>query len=136
VTIVLNDNTVAFWYVEIPNGNWTAALSRRPDCVVLKYRFRFYRDNNAFDSQDVKHGYRVPFPPIQTNAEVIDLVRGMIAHMKTQGASDSWELLRGTSTTKQFMDQFMTLPFVNQRAATPKEAEALKSQSADELKQA
>lgn len=125
--VTIDDTILGFWYVELRNGNWMASLHRRPEGMLLKYRFRYYKDNKAFDSQDEKSGYTVTHPGqspevIQT---LIQTVRDLIAHLKITDATDSWELLRGTSTTGQFTEQFLALPFVHQRLATPEEVVAL-----------
>lgn len=127
--VTIDDSILAFWYVEIPAGNWMASLHRDGAGTRMAYRFRYYKDQQVFDSADEKSNYSAVCPPEMPVMTLIDTVRNVVTLMKAGGAGESWELLRGTSTTRQFMDQFMALPFVHQRTATADEVAAWKDRS-------
>lgn len=125
--ITIDDSILAFWYVELPGGNWMASLHREGEGLLLNYRFRYYKDDQAFDSADEKSHYSAKISAAQYNVmSLIEHVRGVITLMKVDTAQ-SWELIRETSTSEQFMDQFMKLPFVHQRVATADETAAWKA---------
>ena len=46
-----------FWYVDGDDKNWLACLSKRDGSWRLDYRFRYYRDDKAHDSDDKKSWY-------------------------------------------------------------------------------
>jgi hypothetical protein len=46
------------WFVPGGNKDWMASLSKKDgEPWKLHYRFRYYRDDLAFDSDDIKSGY-------------------------------------------------------------------------------
>lgn len=112
--IEITDETRALWYLDLPGGNWTAHLSRRDGRAHLRFRFRWYKDGNAFESEDEKHAYVVK-DSADSDHVMIAKVRRMILEMQSIGAGNSYELLRGTGTLDEFFNQFLELPFVHAR---------------------
>lgn len=99
----------AMWYVELPDniGNMLAALWRDPEekDFHLDYRFRYYKNDKIFDSDDERSTYRGTFTGLSEEKAIAQagLVfglmaefgggrRGKVAHMKTLilRSSDPW----------------------------------------------
>jgi hypothetical protein len=58
MSIEVNERTVGFWFVTIPNGDWMAGLQALDGGrFKLQYRFRYYKDSKAFGSDDKKNWY-------------------------------------------------------------------------------
>ena len=58
MSIEITKDTIGIWYVELNKSNWMAELKRLPDGKIkLTYRFRYYEDDQAFDSADRKNWY-------------------------------------------------------------------------------
>lgn len=48
------------WFVPGPNQDWMGSLTKKDgEPWQMKYRFRYYADDKAFDSQNRKSGYTV-----------------------------------------------------------------------------
>jgi hypothetical protein len=60
VSIVLDENVIALWHLELDGGNFLGALRQQPtEGMEFTFRFRYYRDDKLGpDSQDEKHWYR------------------------------------------------------------------------------
>jgi hypothetical protein len=115
------EKTRAIWFVEIPGGDWTACIEDSGGGHFrLEYRFRHYQGPGVWDGKDEKHWYTVTGSDL---AKGIEATRLIIKRMKTEGAGESWELLRGVGTLKQFMAEFMKLPFVHAKRATKEQVE-------------
>jgi hypothetical protein len=59
--ITVDEHTVAIWYLQTTSTqDWTAALRElEPEAKYeLTYRFRYYKDDKAFESEDEKHWYK------------------------------------------------------------------------------
>jgi hypothetical protein len=111
MSIEITDGTQALWYITIPNGDWMAGINAQDGGgFKLTHRFRYYRDNEAWDSKDEKRWYS---GEIDDLAKGIEAVRLIVQKLKEAGAGQSWEILRGTGSIEEFTAQFMRLPFVH-----------------------
>jgi hypothetical protein len=120
MSFTLSDRTQAIWFVEIPPGDWMAAIEALDDGRFrLEYRFRYDRDRDAFESQDAKKWYRVEAEDL---AQGIEAVRRIISLMKLRmQAGRSYELLRGNLSTRDFMDLLMCQSFVHTKQVSEEE---------------
>jgi hypothetical protein len=58
--MILDEKTVGFWILQVtPTGDWLATIREiTPDeKYETVYRFRYYEDDEAFDSKDKKNWY-------------------------------------------------------------------------------
>ncbi len=62
---------------KLPNDDW-----------ILKYRFRYYRDNKAFDSDDKKSFWSATFPQKMTEAEAVRKVGPVVQKLKAMTRLD------------------------------------------------
>ncbi len=120
--VELSDATQALWFLELPNGDWAGVLEALEDGRFrITYRFRWYRDQSAFDSQD----RRERFVGYCNDAEKgIEIVREMARVMQTKGAGKMTELLRGNLSIEDFVALLSAQPFAHTKRMTPAEYEA------------
>lgn len=109
----------AVWFVALPDslGDWMATLLRdgpdQPDYVI--YRFRWYRDQEAFGSDDEKVVFRVNFGDprmtLEQKIESIDLVvQGTFAD---QGVEVDRTIVNGNAA--KFVEVLRDKPWANFR---------------------
>ena len=111
--ITIDDSILGIWAFSIPNGDYLASLNKLPDgSFRLLYRFRYYRDDKAFDSEDVKNWYEGILSPDHEEI-VVHKVSQTIKTMCQIGGRDLCEHLRGNKDLKTYMDEFAKLPFVH-----------------------
>jgi hypothetical protein len=122
MTIVIDDNLLAIWWIKLPPASdlLCSLIRRSPTECEIVYRFRYYETESAWDGLDRKNWYEgiVTAPP----EEVIPKLREMFGVLSVAaGGSKVYELLRGERSTDQFMRAFARMPFVHM-----KEGEELK----------
>jgi len=109
----IDESMVGIWFVTIPNGNMLAALHRVAERTYkLTYRFRYYKDDRAFDSADEKNWYSGTL----SNADesyITDRISKAMATLRVSTRGEYHELLRGTKTFEEFKAEFFKLPFVH-----------------------
>lgn len=110
MSMTLDENTLGIWSVHLGAGNWLAQLAREGDKLVLTYRFRWYRDDRVYDSQDNKSWFRA-------ETKSLDIGRGVEAARRLYGeilqanpTNKGWELLRGERSVDEFFDKLFTMP--------------------------
>ena len=116
--INITDRTIAIWYVQLGIGergsDWLASLWREDDGIKGTYRFRYYRGDQSLqfeDSQDVKHWVELDLCKY-TEEKTIHVMRVMAESLADLSGGEKWELMMGTGTVTQFMDEYKKLPFV------------------------
>jgi hypothetical protein len=129
MTIVIDDNLLAIWWMAIPSrlrpdtneSDLLCSLVRRsPEECELIWRFRYYETKGAWDGLDRKNWYQgvVKDPP----EEIIATLRVLLKAMSEKaGGNQVYEIVRGDMSTKEFTERFMKMPFVHVK--DPKEAE-------------
>ena len=86
----------------------------RDDGIKGTYRFRYYRGDQSLqfeDSQDVKHWVELDLCKY-TEEKTIHVMRVMAESLADLSGGEKWELMMGTGTVTQFMDEYKKLPFV------------------------
>ena len=124
MTMTLDENTVGIWYISLSEDeDWLMTVNQTKDEYTMKYRFRYYEDDSCFDSNDRKSWYSGVMPKDKiTLEELIEKMRVTVTMMgKMRGVEDYYELLMGDGNLKQFMKEFMELPFVHAREPTEEE---------------
>lgn len=126
MSISIDENTIGLWFVNIPNGDILTTLSRTPDDnnLEIMWRFRYYRDEKAWDSKDKKHWYRA-VGPRQKQEEVISHIRMVCQASALRAGShaeDYYELLRGSMSVREFMELLGKQPFAHTKQVTEAEA--------------
>lgn len=109
MTIEITERSIGIWQCAVPGGDWLAHLGRdEQGFLILDYRFRWYRDDNVWDSQDIKRWYRVKAKLVSEPVEeMIDLTRKMwegLASLYPSEDRAAWEILRGGRTVEEFTD--------------------------------
>ena len=112
MTIMFTEKTQATWYVSLPGGNWIASVDKTEKGFEGTYRFRWYKDEKAWDSDDVKTWLKVDGEDL---AAGINSFRFIANKLKKLGGGEFYEVLRGTGTNEQFFEEFKKLPFVHIR---------------------
>lgn len=121
MAININDNIVGMWFMSLtPMSDYLAGLSRDGTAFRLLFRFRYYKDDKAWDSKDEKSWHEVRITE-RTEAQVIEVVRAINKRMFALGAIEQWEVLRGTRTPEEFAHEWLRLPFNEGRVMTEQE---------------
>lgn len=115
--ITFTENTIGVWYVQLIPGeqgqDFLGSLWRDDDGVKGRYRFRYYRGDQALEfehSEDEKNWYDLNLSGM-TEQFAIDLFRKMVDGLAVFSGGEKWELLMGTGGVMQFADEFAKLPF-------------------------
>lgn len=125
MTSEITERSIGIWQCALQDGNWLAHLGRdEQGFLVLDYRFRWYRDDKVWESQDVKRWYRVKSKNVNEPVEaIIELVRTLqkgLAAMNAQG--QGWEILRGGRTVEEFTDLLTSMPGTHTQTLPAKDA--------------
>jgi hypothetical protein len=120
MAIEFDEKIVAIWYVStVPDKqDWMAALREvEPDQkYLLKYRFRYYKDDKVFDSDDKRNWYE-GFCTGTKNYCVLS-IRAVAAQLaKTANNARVYETLN-EGDYNDFMKRFEAQPFVFMRRET------------------
>jgi hypothetical protein len=120
--ITITDKTIGLWYLDTIPGkqDWLAAITEIvPDSQYeLVYRFRYYKDDKAFDSEDIKNWFRVAITG--TKAYTIASMREVAKTMLSKSTGKLSEILNEGDTDK-FMQKLMDSDFAYAKMATPQE---------------
>lgn len=115
----IDEHTVGIWQIEFPDGNWMAVVNEQaPGEFHGVMRFRWYRDDKAFNSSDVKRSYEMTTSSVSTQ-EVIEKMRAVVEqirgvmHARTKRECPTWELLRGARTPDELMEALAGMPGIN-----------------------
>lgn len=113
--IDLNENTycLGLWYLEGDGKDWLAAVTRDGDGpMTLRYRFRYYVDDKAFDSNDRKNWYKATCPPHLTEDEIVASIDALVSKMVSEGMRKPWRrVVRGGA--EKTMTALRAAPFVH-----------------------
>ncbi len=129
--IILDEaRTIAIWYTPLNKEldfmgclqrpeDPTKSMSgkpRDPDGYDFDYRFRYYKDDQAFNSEDEKHWYHVEIHamPVVEVLEKIRLLTKMLARMNDHEAQLSEIVNDGD--WKKFIDTFRAQPWAHMKA--------------------
>lgn len=122
MSILIDETTIALWYVPIEDGNWVAVLNETASGIELDCRFRRYVDDKVTGSQDEMKHLRAQMPSADAQA-VIKQVREMAKDIAQSSPalpndpSHRVELLRGAQSLEGFMARVQQLPFFHTRTA-------------------
>jgi hypothetical protein len=123
--IEINDDMLGIWFVSWKDTDWMAGAWKTSTGPHASYRFRYYKDEHAFNSKDDKSWYDLKPAkdgPLHTDQEMIDACSTMATFIQnTREGSKKWELIRGASTFDQFVQQFKKLPFAHTRTLDAKD---------------
>jgi hypothetical protein len=101
---------LGLWWLEADGVDWLAAVTRESDGpLTLRYRFRYYQDDKAFDSADHKNWWTATF---QNNDEdrIIASVDGLAAELRKKGFGRPWrKIVRGGA--EDILNAFRQAPF-------------------------
>lgn len=133
MTIEINDDIVAIWYMQITEkSDWLAGLSKtdEPDVFKFTYRFRYYEGDQSLQfekSEDKKNWYEGTL--LRSREDCIGIVRDMREHLcdADGGISeeDCYELIREPDENPmQFMERMREMPFSRSEQITQEEAKA------------
>ena len=115
--IELNDNTycLGIWWLEATGVDWLAAVTREGDGpLTLRYRFRYHRDDRAFDSADEKSWWTFTCPTDDEDRIIADL-DGLVLNLIRRGFRQPWRrIVRGDA--KATLEVLKTAPFASIRS--------------------
>lgn len=98
------------------------SLDREPENkYTLLYRFRYYKDELAHDSKDVRNWYKVEIASEPDEKVVIEKTRSIFGMLANYAGDRLQECLRGNLDTQSFMEVFEAMPFVHKRQANEQE---------------
>ena len=126
--IKFDNKIVAIWYlVTIQNHqDWMAAIREiEPEQKYeLTYRFRYYKDDKAFDSDDKRNWYEGICTG--TRSYVTAAIRATAKALEETADGDLYELLNDHGYD-QFIREFQDMPFVFMRMLDKKGAASVKA---------
>lgn len=116
--ITLDEKIVGIWFMNpMPGQDWMAAVNEiEPEAKYkLTYRFRYYKDDKAFDSEDKKNWYEGEVTG--TRSYVIAAMRHVAQTLaeKSGEAGPVYEVLNDGDVQK-FRRTLGDMPFVFMRA--------------------
>lgn len=120
--ITFDEKIVGVWFLNhLPMQDWMAAVQEiEPDSKYkLTYRFRYYKDDKVFDSEDKKNWYEGEVTG--TRSYVIASMRHVAETLREAGNTGNklYEVLNDGDLAK-FHRTFRDMPFVFMRAGGPK----------------
>ena len=120
---MLDESVLAIWYYDFPGGNFMANMRRlEPGRLKVTYRFRYHRDDKAFDSADEKNWYEGIWRDVRDEALAVEAFG---AACREAAPTKVYQIIRGNRTLDEFMDEFLAQPFINMRPATPEELDTM-----------
>ena len=124
--IELNERVIGMWYIQLtPDQDFLSSLFTTEEGELKGvYRFRYYKDDKTFHSDDQKNWYSMTITDdtISESVEKFRLVFNKLRHMS--GTDEAYEILMDENGVDDFMERFAKLPFVHVQALTPEEAKA------------
>jgi hypothetical protein len=109
VTIEITNRTQGVWFVALKQGDWMATIEVPSDggCKIV-YRFRVYRDDKVWGSDDSTRWTEAITTDVPNGIQLVRKMADLLA--QEPGANKPYELIRGTGTITQFVEQLGTLP--------------------------
>lgn len=119
MSITINENLMSIWFFSFAGGDWMAGVSKTPDGQgKVDYRFRYYKDDKVWDSQDSKHWYEAKGPLSRIEALTERIFEMAQELMPVTG---TYVLKRGARSDEEFLSEFEHAPFVHSRRLTEEE---------------
>jgi hypothetical protein len=110
--IELDEKIVAIWYLQITNTqDWMAAIREiePEEKFELTYRFRYYKDDKAFESKDKKNWYKGTIGG--SRAFVIGSLREIAKVLAaTSSGGELYELINDKGA-EDFLHRLQDMPF-------------------------
>lgn len=125
MTLELKDGRYVsqMWYCANNEKDWLCALYRDPgECWTVLYRFRYYRDDKAFDSKDIKNWYRCRAPTDRKESEVIEFTDGLAELVALEAGAKLHKLLLRTDNVKKIFEAMKRedfAHFLEEKRTTP-----------------
>ena len=113
VGIVIDEKLVGLWFLPTISGHqdWLAAVRViEPDVKYeLTYRFRYYKDDKAYDSEDKKNWYEGEVTG--TRAYVVASIRSVARELERRADGKLYEIMNESGDMQEFMRKFADMPF-------------------------
>lgn len=122
--MTITDKTVGLWYLQTtPKQDWVGTLTEvEPDKEYeLIYRFRYYKDDKAWDSADEKSWYKATITGHDKDY-CIESVRTMINILAAAAQSEKPVEFLNTNGAEDLMNRFMAAPFVSAKTIPVEQA--------------
>jgi hypothetical protein len=125
MTIELSEKTIGVWYMQVTqDSDFLGAATEVDDGFEITYRFRYYKDDKTFGSDDRKNWYE--WKTSESKEKVIEIMRGVITRMRQKDGnipvSDCHELLMNEDGIEEFMEVFTSMPFADSMVLSANEA--------------
>ena len=119
MTIEFNDDShiIALWFSESPEGNnWLACAQRdnKTQEIRVDYRFRYKKDDYAFNSKDEKSWYTVKPKKEDSNEKIIDTFR-LIQKAGTHLGFPYHDEVMINGGTQEFLDKTKDKPYMQMK---------------------
>lgn len=124
--ITIDENTIGLWSVKLANDkDWLAAIRELiPDQKYeLVYRFRYYRDDAVFESQDKKNWYRGTLTG--TRNFVLQSFRQVFQALASASHSHHAYEVLNDGDARAFREKIFSLPNMFAKMLTSEEANNL-----------
>ena len=114
MTIKFDENTVGIWYVQLSDvSDWLASIRMDDGKGKLCYRFRYYKDDKVFESEDRKQWYDLETDDTE---ELIKAVRMLAEFMAADAGDEVYELMMSDCDGfDDFTAEFSKAPFVSMK---------------------
>lgn len=125
MTIELTKNTLGVWTVSLPaqqfgkhtgGGDWLCAAWAEGEKYIIEYRFRYYLDDKAFDSEDIKNWYRMEIQKDgATEDKIIEVVRALVKKLWIDGGGKRYEVLMDDSGVDGLLREMKKWPSISMK---------------------
>ncbi len=75
------DHIISVWFISTPGADWMAKLWVREGVPMGCYRFRYYKDEKTFGSEDEKHWYAMRAPKDSNPDELAAIIENIASHL-------------------------------------------------------
>jgi hypothetical protein len=118
--IKVDEKIVGLWYVSLPGQDWLAGVRELipNEKYELVYRFRYYKDDKVFESDDRKSWYAGELSG--TRHFIVAGLRSLSRGIAEMGATDSThhELLNESGDLAEFQRRLQDAPYMYARMET------------------
>lgn len=112
----ITENTVGLWYMSLTDtSDWLCCVNKMSDKEYsIRYRFRYYKDDNAHNSEDVKNWYSVIVKE-DSFEKMIEQMRKVATLLGETADTEYDEILMQNGDVDQFMLDLMSKEWAHVR---------------------
>lgn len=125
------------WFLSGKERDWLCVIYRVAGAAefTIQHRFRYYVDDKAHDSDDIKNWYDGSLPVDFSEDKIIGIIDGMVDRMVAKnfcGTRLPWKIAKrkwryiARCDGKTFARAYLKAPFVHAKKATPADIAQMK----------